>query len=125
MQRGVEPDRAYYLQNEPLIRQNAQIQLPDDPPPDLVVEIEYSSAALNKLPIDAALGVPEVWRYDGRSLFVYALTASAYEETDLSPAFAPIPVKDIPNFLQRASTLGEIEMVRQFRAWVRQQVDMA
>lgn len=121
----MEPDSAYYLQNEPLIRQNAQIQLPNDPPPDLGVEIEYSSAALDKLPIYAALGVPEVWRYDGRSLFVYTLTASVYEETDLSPAFAPIPVKDIPGFLQLASTLGEIEMVRQFRAWVRQQTRVA
>ncbi|GAB4470788.1 MAG: Uma2 family endonuclease [Elainellaceae cyanobacterium] len=121
LQRGVEPDSAYYLQNEPLIRQNAQIQLPNDPPPDLVVEIEYSSAALDKLPIYAALGVPELWRYDGRSLLIYALVGGVYAETDLSPTFATIPVKQIPSFLQLAATVGEIEMVKQFRAWVREQ----
>ncbi len=120
LQRGAEPDSAYYLQNEPLIRQNAQIQLPDDPPPDLVVEVEYSRTALDKLPIYAALGVPELWRYDGRSLSCYHLAGSAYEETDTSPAFSPIPIQDIPRFLQLASSAGEIEMVRQFRAWVRE-----
>ncbi|WP_448603815.1 Uma2 family endonuclease [Thermoleptolyngbya sp.] len=120
LQRGVEPDSAYYLQNEPLIRQNAQIQLPDDPPPDLVVEIEYSRTALDKLPIYAALGMPELWRYDGRSLSCYRLAGSAYEETDTSPAFSPIPIQDIPRFLQLASSAREIEMVRQFRAWVRE-----
>jgi Uma2 family endonuclease len=120
LQRGVEPDSAYYIQNEPLIRQNAQIQLPDDPPPDLVVEIEYSNAALDKLSIYAALGVPELWRYNGRSLSCYRLAGSAYEETDTSPTFSPIPISEIPRFLQLASSVGEIEMVRQFRAWVRE-----
>jgi Uma2 family endonuclease len=41
--KGAEPDSCYYLQNEPLVRSKQEIDLDNDPPPDLVLEIDITS----------------------------------------------------------------------------------
>ncbi len=66
--KGLEPDECFYIQNERLIRGKNRLDLRRDPPPDLALEMEVTNRAVPKLPIYAALGVPEVWRYDGREL---------------------------------------------------------
>jgi Uma2 family endonuclease len=71
--RGSEPDSGYYIQNEPLIRHRETVNLEEDPPPDLVLEVEYSRSAVNKLKLYAAMGVPEFWHYNGKTLRVYRL----------------------------------------------------
>ncbi|MEA5507334.1 Uma2 family endonuclease [Halotia wernerae UHCC 0503] len=46
--RGVEPDSSFYIQqNEPVMRQKQNLDLTQDPPPDLVVEIDYTSASVD------------------------------------------------------------------------------
>ncbi|HEY9740149.1 MAG TPA: Uma2 family endonuclease, partial [Coleofasciculaceae cyanobacterium] len=62
--RGLEPDQCYYIQNEAVVRTLDEIDFNQDPPPDLVIEIDISSSSINRLSLYAALGVPEVWRYD-------------------------------------------------------------
>ena len=57
---GVEPDNCFYFQNEAVIRGKLQFDLNQDPPPDLVLEIDLSSKSLNRFPIYARLGVPEI-----------------------------------------------------------------
>jgi Uma2 family endonuclease len=42
----------------------------NDPPPDLAIEVELTPSALDRMSIDARLGVPEVWRYDGSTLTI-------------------------------------------------------
>ena len=60
--RAIEPDTCFYIQNESVVR-GKSINLPAEPPPDLVVESDYTSSSLNKFSIYASLGVPEIWRY--------------------------------------------------------------
>lgn len=122
LQRGVEPDSSYYIQHEPLVRDKETINLDQDPPPDLVLEVEYASSALNKFQIYAALGVPEFWRYDGRTLRVYKLETNQYIQCETSPTFAPVAVTEIPQFLESSRKIGEIAMTKAFRIWVRQQM---
>lgn len=62
VERGFEPDSCFYLQHVAAIRGKRTIHLNTDPPPDLVVEIDLTHPSLDKLPIYATLGVPEVWR---------------------------------------------------------------
>ncbi len=65
VQKGIEPDACFYLKNEPEVRNKQNIDLNQgDIPPDLAIEIDLTSGSLNKLPIYAALGVAEIWRYD-------------------------------------------------------------
>lgn len=62
--RGLESDECYYFACEPLIRHKEDLDFSVDPPPDLAVEVEVSRSAVGRLPVDASLGIPEVWRYD-------------------------------------------------------------
>ena len=122
LERGGEPDSSYYIQNESLVRERENIDLAIDPPPDLVLEVEYSRSAIDKLALYASIRIPELWRFNGSVLRVYTLTDGQYTEVESSPTFAPIPVKEIPRFLQQAKTKGENATTRDFRTWVRQQI---
>ncbi|MEH2078604.1 MAG: Uma2 family endonuclease [Nostoc sp.] len=122
LQRGAEPDSSYYIQNEALVRDKENIDLATDPPPDLVLEVEYSRSAIDKLRLYAAMGVPEFWRYNGSVLRVYTLASEQYSEVETSPTFVPVSVKEIPQFIQEAKKNGEIATTRAFQAWVQQKI---
>jgi Uma2 family endonuclease len=121
--RGVEPDSSFYIQNEPVMRNKQNLDLNQDPPPDLVIEVDYTSASLDRLSIYLALGVPEVWRYDEPVMQIYQLREGVYIPCTVSPTFANIPLTtEIPKFLAQSLEIGEIAMMRYFRTWVRQQI---
>jgi len=121
--KGAEPDSCYYLQNEPLVRSKQEIDLDKDPPPDLVLEIDMSSDSLDKQPIYAAIGVPELWRYDGNKLEIFVLQQldGEYEAVSKSPTFPWMPMEVIPRFIRQSLVDGETATLRAFRAWVREQ----
>ena len=84
---GKEPDSCYYIQNEARVRGKTEIDLTQDPPPDLAIEIDITNSSLNQLALYADLGVPEIWRFDGRRLKIYQLQKEGYIECDRSPTF--------------------------------------
>ena len=117
--RAVEPDTCFYIQNESEVR-GKEIKLPNVPPPDLVVESDYTHSSLNKFNIYASLGVPELWRYRKQSLQVYQLVEGEYQPTDKSLAFPFIPIAEIPGFIEQSKTIGQRSAVRLFRARIRE-----
>jgi Uma2 family endonuclease len=122
LEQGAEPDSSYYIQNESLVRNQENIDLNTDPPPDLVLEVEYSRSKINKLMLYAAMGVPEFWRYNGNVLRIYTLNNGQYSQSDRSPTFAPVLVTEIPRFIQESQKIGQIAATRAFRSWVKQQI---
>lgn len=119
--KGVEPDSSFYIQNEPIMRNKQNLDLTQDPPLDLVIEVDYTSAYIDKLPIYLALGVPEVWRYDYPGMQIYQMCEGIYIPCDVSPTFANLPLTiEIPHFLAQSLEIGEIPMIEAFREWVRQ-----
>lgn len=58
--RRIEPDNCYYIQNEPAVKGRQELDLESDPPPDLAIEIDITSSSVDKLGIYSALGVPEL-----------------------------------------------------------------
>lgn len=120
---SLEPDQCYWIQNEPLVRCQNTIDLTRDPPPDLVVEIDISPSALDRLALFAALKVPEAWCFDGQRLQALLLGPDyMYSESPNSKAFPFLPLSEVLRFLQLRSTLTEMELLRQFRLWVRQRI---
>ncbi|MBW4674761.1 MAG: Uma2 family endonuclease [Desmonostoc geniculatum HA4340-LM1] len=120
--KGIEPDSCYYIQNEPIIRGKQKLDLITDPAPDLAVEIDITSSSVNKFNIYAALGVAELWRYDGEVLKFYQLLESQYIEINLSIAFPLVSVSDLNRFIQQSKTMDEIDLVQSFRAWVQEKL---
>ena len=76
--RGVEPDTSFYLTPEKVAaarRAAGSPHGPGGPVPDLAVEIDLTPSALDRPAIYAALGVPEVWVYDGERVVIERLSA--------------------------------------------------
>ncbi|MEG4964489.1 MULTISPECIES: Uma2 family endonuclease [unclassified Microcoleus] len=117
--RAIEPDSCFYVQNESVVR-GKSINLPADPPPDLVVESDYTSSSLNKFSIYASLGVPEIWRYRNQCLQVYQLVEGNYEERENSLAFPFLPIAEIPGLIEQSKSIGQRAAVRLFRDRVRE-----
>lgn len=123
MQRGVEPDSGFYIKNEPAMRSKQSLDLTIDPPPDLVIEVDYTSSSVDRLPIYKALGITEVWRYDEPTMLIYQLQGGNYIPCNDSPTFLNLPLTtEIPRFLAASLNVGEIGMIRKFRAWIRQKL---
>lgn len=117
--RGFEPDSCFYIQNAARVRGKKRIDLAVDPPPDLVIEIDITSPSLDKFPILAKAGVPEVWRFDGSRLVIYELANDEYLERDASISFSAVTAADITAFIKDSETMDRPEWVRKLRAWAR------
>jgi len=71
IQRGFEPDSCFYLQSLSHIRGVKKLDLAIHPPPDLIIEVDITSPSIDKFPIYAQVGVPEIWRYKDEKLSIY------------------------------------------------------
>ncbi|MEZ2235561.1 Uma2 family endonuclease [Microcoleus sp.] len=121
MQTGVEPDDCFYIQNQAAVRGKDRLDLTVDPPPDLAIEIDNSSQT--SLNCYEALGVPELWRYDGEVLKIYRLEEGKYTESSSNQNFPDFPIIDlIPQYVDRSKTEGRSPTIRAFRAWVREEL---
>jgi Uma2 family endonuclease len=120
LERGLEPDRCYYLEHEAAVRDKDEIDLTVDPPPDLALEVDVSRSSLSRMSIYAAIRVPEVWRFDGEQLRVYRLPNDGrYIESAQSLHFPFLPLAEVQAFLLRRNTMDETSLIKAFRQWVR------
>jgi Uma2 family endonuclease len=119
---GVEPDSCFYIQNAHLVRR-FKIDLYNDPAPDLVVEVDLYSSSDRRFYIYKELGVPEIWRYNRTGVKIYTLQDGEYLEQEYSFAFPIVSNTILDTFLQQASSTDDNELIRNFRAWLRQQIN--
>jgi Uma2 family endonuclease len=117
--KGAEPDESFYVQNAARVAGSIEVNLETDPPPDLVVEIDTTNESLHKLAIYAALGVPEIWRYDGRSVHIYGLVGDGYEKIQDSLAFPMISAAYLTKYLEQRKAEGHAKALRAFRKMLR------
>lgn len=118
MSAGVEADQCFYIQNEAAIRGKKRIDLTIDPPPDLALEIDITSRT--RLNNYEALGVPELWRYNGQSLEINVLENSKYVKSNISRNFPSLPLVDvIPQYVERSMIEGRNATIKAFRNWVK------
>lgn len=123
LQKGLEADECFYIQNEQVVRGKDEIDLTVDPPPDLAIEVDNTRSSINRLEIYQAMGVPEVWCFDGKSMTIYRLVEGAYQPQAVSAVLPLLNQADILQFLQKSQTMGETSWVREFRRWVRAQLN--
>ncbi|MBD1904326.1 Uma2 family endonuclease [Funiculus sociatus GB2-A5] len=119
---GKEADECFYIQNEALVREKLKIDLTVDPPPDLAIEIDQSHSSIDKMNVYIELKVPEVWRWQNGKLTVNILTDAGYVDSETSLAFGSFPVKEFARFMQPEAQKGENARMREFREWVRSQL---
>ncbi len=119
-QRGFEPDSCFYIQNEARIRGKDRIDLAVDPPPDLVIEVDITSPSINKLPIYAQLGVPEVWRYDGEKLEILKLRDDRYLQVSESAVLPSLTGSVLTELVEQSKFSRRTFWLREVRQKVRE-----
>jgi hypothetical protein len=122
LQIAMEPDRSYYLSNWKLVPLDRDFDLTRDPPPDLVIEVDLPDRTVKRMRVLAALGVPEVWRYDGRKMRVYLLLGNGeYIEAERSDCCPLLPMSAIERFVPMQDKMDDNAVVREFCGWMEEQ----
>ena len=105
----MEPDKRHYIRNAAAMRGRREADLTRDLPPDLAIEIDITSSLIDRLAIYAALGVPEVWRYDEETLRVCHLQPDGtYALAATSLSFPWLPITEVARFLDLHPDDGSI-----------------
>ncbi|RPI81162.1 MAG: hypothetical protein EHM42_11085 [Planctomycetaceae bacterium] len=120
LQRGLEPDKCFWISHEPLVRGRRILDLNTAPPPDLVIEVDVTRSSLNRIDIYSRLGVQEIWRCDGQRLEVLLRQESGtYLSARRSAVFPCLPAAELVKFLPADETQTDLECLRKFLSWVR------
>jgi len=118
LHKGFEPDSSFYIANSDAV-DIFDLDLRKDPPPDLVVEVDIYSPALCRLSTFAAVGIPEVWRYDGDVVRVHVLRGGRYEAVEQSTVMPPLTGTQISCFLGARRSGIHGNWMASIREWVK------
>lgn len=116
LDRSAEPDNAYYIQHWQQVA-GRNVDLDQDPPPDLVVEVDITHTDIKKMDLYASMGIPEFWRYNGEVWRIYCLDGNQYHEVNVSPTFPQVPKGKLYEFLAQARQ-NEVNAERSLRQWI-------
>lgn len=115
LERGVEPDGSFFIASAETMRRRRVYDAVNDPPPDLVIEVDITSGALDKFSIYQAFGVAEIWHFaepDGFGLF--GLEGDGYAKRDFSPSFPSLSADTIRRTLHELEENGESDALDLF-----------
>ena len=120
-EKGLEPDKCFYINNIDLMLSKKKLDLSVDPPPDLAIEIEITSSLIPRIPIYLQLGIPELWRYDGEALTIEILRDGKYVTSKQSPAFPKLTSALLLKWMKLGESKGYSPMLHAVEAWCRKQ----
>jgi Uma2 family endonuclease len=103
--RGFEPDSCFYLEHARDVRGKHALDLRIDPPPDLVIEIDITHPSLDKFPLYATVGVPEVWRFEGQRVTIYHLNGPSYTRGNTSIVLPPVTDQQLTEWMHQQRDL--------------------
>jgi len=116
--KGIEPDECYYLRTPSPSRGTGLLNLKIHPVPDLAIEVDRTNSSLPKLPIYAALGIPEVWRLEGRLWVFYVLQKDGnFTKAKASKAFPKVKAKEFSEFFFGTDWDDDIALMNAAREW--------
>ncbi len=116
--KGKEPDACFYVQTANLIGHRIKLDFSVDPPPDVVVEIDIYHDSRDSFQIYSALGVPEIWRYDGQEMTIYHLHQDEYVIAEASQALPMLSGGILADYLARMRQDGEFAAIIAFDEWL-------
>jgi Uma2 family endonuclease len=117
-QSGIEPDYCFYIDNWQAVSGKKRIDWQNDPPPDLVIEIDVTSYSNveDYLPYQ----VPEIWLLKAQQLSIYQLKANQYQLQSTSQHFPSFPIKEtVSRCIEIAYERNTSAAIRDLRARLR------
>ncbi len=116
LRKGFEPDSCFYIKS--LWKIKGEDAIVSDPPPDLIIEIKKTSSSVPRMPIFAALGVAEVWRFTKKQVKFYVLQEGIYLEAKMSLALPILSSEQATEFLLDARALNSTVWAKKIREWI-------
>jgi Uma2 family endonuclease len=118
--KGAEPHDSFYVQHAAQVIGKTDLNLTQEPPPDIIVESDLTSSSLDRFAIYAALGVPEIWRVVNWHIGIWLLTENGYQEAETSGAFPFLSRQALNEFLVKGLNEGERRAARALREWLKE-----
>ncbi len=116
--RGIEADECFYVGENANLLSDVKIDVETSPPPDLAIEIEVTRTVIERLPVYAGLGVPEIWRFDEESLTVLLLDETGhYVESARSRAFPWLEVSEAAGMIRAGLGKNLVAWQRELNLW--------
>jgi len=122
IERGIEADGCYYVEPAKIATALAALSrrsnnVADYPNPDLAIEVDISAPEADRAAIYAAMGVAEVWRFDGQALTIERLDEHGRYQPVERSSFLRVRADQVPRWLT-AEDLSDYEAwVRRVREW--------
>ena len=113
--KGFEGDGSFYFKNAEIVRAKTEINLSFDPPPELVIEVDITHESLSKFPILAALGIEEIWRFDGDTVRFYRLENEDYREVSESICLPQTNSEMVTKLLFAAQEMKRLDWLKLIR----------
>lgn len=121
MDKGFEPDECYWLTHLDEMANLSTYNQETSPPPDLSIEVDITESSISRMPIYAAFGVSEVWRYEqDESIRLYSLKDGSYSEVAVSRFLPQVTPEELQHFVERGKVLITSRLIREVREWARQ-----
>jgi Uma2 family endonuclease len=117
---GAQPDGCFYIQHAAHVIGKRRIDLSVDPPPDIIVEVDLTSQSRGKFAIYAALGVPEIWRYDTVAFEMHHLSGQEYLKAPASRAFPFLTTAVMTSVIEQSKIAGQDDALESLRDWIQQ-----
>jgi Uma2 family endonuclease len=115
---GLEPDECYWIQNEVAVR-GQRIKIGESPSPDLALEVDITTSVIDRFPVYAALGFPEIWQYEDGEIIIHLLQSGGkYAVSANSVALPMVSVSKLVDHLDQCHKTDETTWIRSFRKWV-------
>jgi Uma2 family endonuclease len=120
---GHGPDACFYVQTAPVIGSKIALDFETDPPPDIVVEVDVHHDSRSRFRVYAALGAPEIWRYDGEAMTIYHLSeeggdAQQYVRGDQSMGLPMLTARTLGEMIELMRDKGELHALLAFDEWL-------
>jgi Uma2 family endonuclease len=116
--KGNEPDACFYVQTAATIGNRIELDFSIDPPPDIAVEVGIHHDSTDNDAIYAALGVPEIWRYDEWAMTIYQLQEGEYVVAKTSRALPMLNGEILTEYVNRMRQDGEFKALLAFDEWL-------
>ncbi len=120
-EKGFEPDSSYYLnENAEIMRGKNRFDLVNNPPPDLVFEVDITSTSIDKLSIYAQFGIKEVWIFESNELRFLHLVENKYIKQNTSLSLPNLTTGTATKFIEESRNLKRPEWNRKVKNWAKQ-----
>jgi Uma2 family endonuclease len=125
VERGLQADNSYYLDLAKIkaaaaAEQKQSREFQDYPEPDLAIEVDLSPPKADRLSIYKALGVPELWIFDGTTLTISRLAKDGRYEVVESSGFLPLRPAQILQWLLHENRADDYDgWTQRIRTWAK------